>query len=441
MTETLLKSTEHYLQAFKEKGQGEGSDWLSKLREGGITEFEKLGFPSRKLENWKFTNVSELQKTPFQLSSQLEMSEKLISEIEPITEDGLTTIQLVFVNGQLAPRLSHQEDLPEGLILGSLRENLKTHETLIKNHLGQHAKADQDGFVALNTALFQDGTFLFVPKNESFSKWIHLFFITTDAQKPVLAQPRNLILLEESSKAVVIEEHLSLDGNEAFTNVVAEIILGANSSLDYYKIQRENDSSHHISATEVVHARDSRFRQTSLTIGTHLTRNNIHADLVAEGVDSELNGLYLADGKQHLDHHILMDHKKPNGTSRQTFKGIMSGASTGVFGGKVFIHKDAQKTDAQQTNKNILLSENAKAKTKPQLEIYADDVKAAHGAAVGQLDEDALFYLKSRGIGDTKAKNILAYGFASEMIDAIEIEPVREKFLLLLREKLEKQLR
>jgi Fe-S cluster assembly protein SufD len=265
---------------------------------------------------------------------------------------------------------------------------------------------------------------------------IHLLFISTGQRKPTLSQPRNLIVLGVGSQATLVETYAGLSDEVYFTNAVTEVVLGDGARLDHYKLQEESARALHIALTQVHHGRDSRFTSHSVALGAELARNEVRALLASEGSECTLNGLYMATGKQHLDNRTLIDHQSPRCTSRELYKGVLDGQSRGVFSGRVLVRHDAQTTDASQTNKNLLLSDEALVDTKPQLEIFADDVKCAHGAAVGQLDEDALFYLRSRGIGQESAKSLLTYAFASEMVNLIPLAPLRARVRELVTSRL-----
>jgi len=265
---------------------------------------------------------------------------------------------------------------------------------------------------------------------------IHLLFVSSAPGNATLSQPRNLIVLGAGSQATVVETYAGLSDEVYFTNVVTEIVLGDNASLDHYKLQEEGARAFHIALTQVHHGRESRFTSHSIALGAALARNDVRALFATEGSECTLNGLYMATGKQHLDNRTLIDHQSPRCTSRELYKGVLDGQSRGVFSGRVLVRHDAQKTDASQTNKNLLLSDEALVDTKPQLEIFADDVKCAHGAAVGQLDEDALFYLRSRGIGQEAAKSLLTYAFASEMVNLIPLAPLRSRVRELVTSRL-----
>jgi Fe-S cluster assembly protein SufD len=291
--------------------------------------------------------------------------------------------------------------------------------------------------VALNTALHQDGACILIERNVEVSKPLHLLFISSANGRPLASFPRNLIVAAEGSRVSLVEHYAGLNGGGYFTNAVTEIVQGENAAVDYYKIQEERRNAFHIATVQVRQSRSSRFSSHSISMGGALVRNDINAVLDGEGAECTLNGLYTLDGEQHEDNHTRIEHARPHCTSHELYKGILDGSSTGVFNGKIYVHKDAQKTDAKQTNKNLIRSEKAAINTKPQLEIFADDVKCTHGATIGQLDEEAVFYLRARGIGEEEARNLLTCAFARDIIDRIGIEAVRIKLEADLMQRLE----
>ena len=389
------------------------------LRRVAFARFAELGLPTTRQEEWKYTSLAPLAQIPFAPPAgegKLPSLEQLDHLAGPSVDGG---VRLVFVDGRYRPELSSGMGGARGAFVGSLRAALAERPELVERELARHADFQHDALTALNTAFIEDGAFVQLPAGTVLPAPIHLLFVSTARGKPMLAQPRNLILLGASSQATLVESHAGLSDEVYFTNVVTEVVLGENAQLDHYKLQEESARAFHIALTQVHQGRDSRFRSHSVALGAALARNEVRALLASEGSECTLNGLYLATGKQHLDNRTLIDHQSPRCTSRELYKGVLDGQSRGVFSGRVLVRHDAQKTDASQTNKNLLLSDEALVDTKPQLEIFADDVKCAHGAAVGQLDEDALFYLQSRGIGREAAKSLLTYAFASEMVNLI----------------------
>ena len=328
--------------------------------------------------------------------------------------------------------------MPEGVKAGSLASALDSDGGLLEEHLARYASYRRNAFTALNTAFVEDGAFVYLPKDAVVKEPIHLLFLSTASKDPAVCHPRNLIVAGSSAQATVIESYAGLEGGVYFTNAVTEIVTGEQSRIDHTRLQRESERAFHVATMEVSQHRDSAFASRSISIGAKLVRNDLNVLLNGEGCDCTLDGLYLAGGEQHVDNHTTIDHAKPHCSSRELYKGILDGKSTGVFNGKIIVRKDAQKTDARQTNNNLLLSEESLINTKPQLEILADDVKCTHGATIGQLDEEALFYLRTRGIGDAAARSLLTYAFASEIIGRIRIQPIQCRLDLLLSRSLSK---
>jgi len=312
---------------------------------------------------------------------------------------------------------------PEG---GQLGRRLD-HGVLLERHLGRYADPATHAFVALNTAFFEDGTFIEIPKGAVLQKPLHILQVSYGAGQPSVSHPRNLILVGDTGQASIIETYFSLEEDVTFTNAVTEIVAGEGALVDYCKLQQESDAAFHYARVQVQQERSSSVTTHSIQLGGALTREEVQTVLGGEGAESLLHGLYIITGRQHVDNHTLIDHAKAHCSSREVYKGVLEGKSQGVFNGKILVRPDAQKTDSKQSNKNLLLSEDAIINTKPQLEIYADDVKCTHGATVGQIDPEAVFYLRSRGIGVHEAKKLLTYAFANDVMERIKFEPLREK--------------
>ena len=417
MTVQAMEKTNYLAEFEKQKRK----DSFAAARQAAMAAFIELGFPTRNHEEWKYTNVDPIVNSSFQF---------IVPSADPISLQKLEIgnpewHRLVLVNGIFSKELSSLSQLPSGVKVESLAFAIKSDSIIVEQYLAKIADYRKDAFTALNTAFISDGAFIFIPKNVSVDKPIHLLFVSHSKEGGIISQPRNLIVLGENAQAKVVESYVSLEDHNYFTNSVTEVVLTAGANLDYYKDQKESINAFHIGSLAVHQEKDSRFYSTSIALGAKLSRNNLSMDLDAQGVECDLKGIYFVTGTQHVDNHLFVDHKKPNGTSRQHYKGILDGHATGAFSGKIIIQKDAQKTDAEQTNKNLLLSEFAKVDTKPQLEIFADDVKATHGAAIGQLDEDEVFYLKSRGMSEQNARALLTFGFASELVEKIKLDPIR----------------
>ncbi|MBI3999164.1 MAG: Fe-S cluster assembly protein SufD [Candidatus Omnitrophica bacterium] len=431
---------DRYLKAFEllEKEVGAKSpSWISQIRKRAVRDFSNLGFPTLREENWKYTNVNSIAQTSFAFPSDHAAPQLSAGQLEPFGFGGSRGQRFVFVNGFYASELSSEAPSRNGPRAESLESVLTRDPKLAEPYLARLAPYDRHIFTALNTAFMHQGAFIYLPEGKVLNEPIHLLFVSSPQEEAMIFQPRVLIVAGKNSRAAVIENYVSLGSSPYFTNTVTEIVLEEGAFLEHYKLQRESENAFHVGTTHVRQSRASKFRSFSLALGAKLCRNNLNVNLDQEGAGCTLNGLYLVTGEQHVDHTTLIDHSKPNGTSNQIYKGILSGKATGVFSGKVLVHKDAQKTDAHQINKNLLLSDQSTMNTKPQLEILADDVQCTHGAAVGQLDEKAIFYFETRGISREKARKLLSYGFANEVIQAISYEPIRTELNRLVFKRLE----
>ena len=414
---------------------GKDLPWLHTVRQTGLEAFSRLGFPTPKQENWKYTNLKPITKHSFQQSFKTCVGLD-IDDLGEAALPGLDAYRLVFVNGQYARLLSKTSKPITGLSISSMAQALEANADFVQQHLAKIGHSKDNGFLALNQSLFSDGAAIHIAKNTYVDKPIHLVFVSTVMRDPTWHQLRNLIVAEANSQATIIESYLPLEDSVYLNNSNTEITLADNAQLEHYKLQQESDQGFHISTLDVNQDRDSRFNSHSLAFGSRIARNDINIGLNAKGAECSLNGLYLGTGRQHIDFHTRVDHRQPHGTSKENYKGILAGRSRAVFNGQVYVHPHAQKTDAQQSNKNLLLSEHAEIDTKPQLEIYADDVKCAHGATVGQLDEQMLFYLRSRGLSEATARGMLTYGFASDLVEQLKIPEIRERISHLLLERL-----
>ena len=432
MVTEIVRRENSYRRAFlelQERREGESVAWLERLRAGAMERFEESGFPSVKDEEWKYTNVAAIAAVDFQPAS-------LQTSVEgEVDLQGLALFrhletaksQLVFFNGKLRKDLSALTAIPEGVVALDLSAAIadERYREIIWKHLAQQADYVVNGFTALNTALISHGVFVYIPKDAIVSVPLNLLFISEGAH--IASFPRVLVVAEDNSRATLIESYASTKDSKYFTNAVVEIVLKDGASLEHYKLQRESTEAFHIATTVADLGRNSRYDATTITFGAQLSRHDFHVTMDHEGAECWVDGLYLVTDSQHTDTHSVIDHRKPHCTSHQLYKGILDGKSRAVFNGKVFVRHDAQKTDAMQTNKNLLLSNEARVDTKPQLEILADDVKCAHGAAVGQIEEDELFYLETRGIHPDLARNLLTYGFAEEVIGKIKIDSIRNQ--------------
>jgi Fe-S cluster assembly protein SufD len=342
----------------------------------------------------------------------------------------------VFLDGQFAPDLSHVE-LPEGVTAASLRSAITDHAEAVERHLGRYLNIERDPFCALNTAFIDDGGYIRVPTKAVIERPIHLLFVATSGATPVMTHPRNLIVVEKEAQVTVVEDYISF-GTEipTLSNAVTELVVGENASVAHVLIEREHLQSYNISTLRIEQSRSANIASHSLLLGGALVRNNVHPVLAGEGGECLINGLFVGSGQQHLDNYMLVEHASPHCASRQFYNGILDGHAHGVFHGRIIVHKDAQKTDAKQTNRNLLLTDDAQIDTKPQLEIYADDVKCTHGATIGQIEENALFYLRSRGIAEIEARRLLLEAFAGECVDRMQAGPARDHARRLIEQHL-----
>ncbi len=403
------------------EAQGTAPDWLSSLRGAGIAQFEKAGFPTMKDEDWHFTSVASIADSTFHLAAKA-------AAISPRDVKRLTFEQpdwhtIVFVNGRYSADLSSFAGEDSGIRVGSLAEAIRSGKGRPERHVSKIAPPAANSFTALNAAFISDGAFIEVPADTSMKKTIHLVFIASGAD--TVSHPRNVIVAARNSRCAIVESYVSLDEAKYLTNAVTEIQIAEGARVDHYKLQRESSHAFHVGTIQVHQSKASQFNSFSFATGAQLSRTNIYTTLDGEGAACTLNGLYLADGTQHVDHQTRIEHVQPNCPSREVYKGVLDGRSHGVFNGKVYVHPEAQKTDGKQSNNNLLLSPTARVDTKPQLEIFADDVKCTHGATVGRLDDNAMFYLNSRGIGKEAARTLLTYAFAADVLEMIELEPLK----------------
>jgi len=427
-------------EAFEKSLNGEASSGIHAIRKQAIARFAELGFPTTRDEEWKYTDVSSLAKVPFHILPGDTPQGLTSGEIEPFRYQNLTPNTMVWVNGRFSRELStiSRTSIPQrGVRAESVAETLGNDPELLIRHLSKYARYDDNAFTALSTAFFQDGAFLSFPDGIVLEDPIHLLFVSTKLSGPTALHPRNLILIGKNCQVSILESHRSLTEDACFTNAVTEILLGENSVLEYHQLQDERDQSFHVGTTHVRQQRSSTFTSHTISLGGALVRNNLIGVLEGEGAECTMNGLYVATGRQHIDNHTEIDHAMPHCNSHELYKGILAGRSKGVFNGKIRVRKDAQKTDAKQTNKNLVLSDNASVDTKPQLEIFANDVRCTHGATIGQLDEEAIFYLRSRGIGEGKARDMLIDAFAGDVIDRIKLEPLSKSLHEIIHRRLE----
>ncbi|MDK2973414.1 MAG: Fe-S cluster assembly protein SufD [Candidatus Sumerlaeota bacterium] len=409
--------------------------WLTERRTRGFDSFAELGLPTQAMEEWRFTSLKPLQETEFTLAAPgAPVAQEVI---DCYSYAGLEKHQLVFVDGIYHSELSSIAKLPKGVTLMPLRQAIVEKEDLVRQYLGRETNPDKHAFTALNDALMQDGVFLHVAAGAVAEEPIQLLFLTSERGAGTAANLRNLVILEESAEASFVETHAAA-GTDAvyFTNAITEFFSAKNAKVDHYVIQRESTSAIHISSFHAYQERDSVVRSHTIDFGGGLVRHNLWGRLDGDACEAILNGLYMLRGNQHVDNFMWVEHMKEHIPSHELYKGILDDSSSAVFSGRIYVHREAQKTDAKQTNQNLLLTDTAKVNTKPQLEIYADDVKCTHGATIGQLDPQAQFYLESRGVPRNAARALLVKAFASDITERIRLESVRNTVENLLNERL-----
>jgi Fe-S cluster assembly protein SufD len=421
---TATQAPEKYLEIFDQFSGRTASQprWLQSLRQDAFARFSETGFPTTHDEDWRFTNVTAVANMAFGLAGFETINRE---QLEGFGASEFAS-HVVFVNGLFSKELSRFAALPKGVTVGSLAAQLKNNPAGLEPHLGRYLNVRLDPFAALNTALFEDGVFIQVPEGVSVEAPIYVLYVTVPGTMPTMNHPRNLIIAGKSSQVTVVEDYVSLGEGSTFSNAATELVAGDNASVSHYMIVREGDQAYNFSTLRIQQGRSANVATHSLLLSGALVRNNVHPVLAGEGSECLINGLFMANGRQHMDNYMLVEHASPHCDSRQFYNGILNGQSHGVFHGRIIVHKDAQKTDAKQTNRNLLLSDDAQIDTKPQLEIYADDVKCTHGATIGQFDENALFYLRSRGLAEAAARHVLLLAFANECLDRMNSPQVRE---------------
>jgi Fe-S cluster assembly protein SufD len=427
-----------YQEAFERfagNGGGRGPSTLLARRRAAFDRFARTGFPTVKDEEWRFTPVTPIARTSWRLDGK-GGGQVGAQDLEPYRFGATEWCTLVFVDGQFDPALSHRPELPAGVTVEPLGEALARDPLLVESSYAQVATPDLTPFAALNAAFAREGALVRVSAGVDLAAPIHLLYVTTDAAAGAAVQVRTVLLVEPAARAQLVESYAGLGTGASFHNVVTEVVVGQGAWVEHTRIQRENEAAFHIGLTQVEQARDSHYRSFTLAAGGALARHDLRARLSGENIETLLYGLYLGRGEQLVDNHTTIFHDQPNCRSWEVYKGILDDRSHAVFNGKVFVQPEAQKTDAKQTNRNLLLSEGAKVDTKPQLEIFADDVKCTHGATVGRIDESAFFYLQSRGIPRAEAQQILTYAFAAEVVNEVASTPVREALDALVAHRL-----
>jgi Fe-S cluster assembly protein SufD len=427
----VAEEKEHYLASFAKDEKAfarSGPVWLQELRRAAIRRFEALGFPTLRDEAWRFTSVEAIAKTPFERPEPAAGAEReaVPEALRERLFDGLGAVRIAFIDGFYSRELSSRR-LESGVVVSSLKEALETSPGLVQAALASRARFENHAFVALNTAFLEDGAFVHVPDGMVVEELIHILHLSSRSARPRVTHPRTLVLAGRGSQAVLVESYAGAEEGAAFTNAVTEIAAGEGAVLHHTRIQEEGLEAFHISTQAVHLERSSNYRSISISLGGALVRNDVEAVLDGEGVDCVLDGLYVATGRQHIDNFTRIEHARPHCHSWELYKGILDDAARAVFCGKIHVHQDAQKTDAKQSNRNLLLSPDAVVNTKPQLEIFADDVKCTHGATIGQIDEEAVFYLRSRGLDRTAARQLLTHAFAAEILGEVRPQALRKR--------------
>ena len=430
-TESLVEKFSHFEAAASQP------KWLAPVRKAGLASFAGEGFPKLSDEDWRFTNVAPLAKLPLQPAAPAVVNGAETKLLADAVFTKLPGHCLVFVNGFFCAKLSNIKSVTGGVRIENLAAALAQDSTLIEKHLGRYAHTAGNSFAALNQALFTDGAFIFVPKGVAVAEPVQLIYISSAKQNGEMILPRNLIIAEANSQLTVVESYISTSSVAYFTNAVTEILAGDNAAVEHVKLQDESAEAFHIATIAGEFGRASNVSVHSFALGAKLSRTNIRTKLAGEGLECILNGLYLTKDEQLADHHMIVEHAQPHCASHEYFNGILDDKSKGVFHGRILVREIAQKTDAKQTNKNLLLSDDASADTKPQLEIYADDVKCTHGATIGQLNDESIFYLRSRGMSKDAARQMLIHAFAGEIIERIKCEPARAVIDKLVWDRLE----
>jgi Fe-S cluster assembly protein SufD len=424
-TDTLVapeSSIEGYRLDFEEADRISSEPaWLKEIRRSALGFFEREGFPTMKDEDWHFTNVGPIAGRIFRTPGDgSPVSSEAIARFSH-QQDWYT---IVFVNGHPIGGADNP-GVPEGVSISTLAAEISQDSDLLKRHFSKLASTESGSFTALNAAMAKDGAVIRIAADAVVDKPIHLLFISDTSAHGSAVHTRNLVFADRHSQSTVVESYVSVGGDDYFTNAVTEVFVADGARLSHYKLQTEHGTAFHVGTINVHQARSSRYESFSFATGAKLSRTNVYSTLAGESAEVVMNGLYMVDGAQHVDHQTRIEHVAPNCPSHELYKGILDGRSHGVFNGKVYVHPEAQKTDGKQSNNNLLLSDSARIDTKPQLEIFADDVKCTHGATVGRLDETALFYMRSRGVGPAQAKRLLTYAFAADVLEKIELEPLR----------------
>ncbi|MGB0714427.1 MAG: Fe-S cluster assembly protein SufD [Phycisphaerae bacterium] len=412
-----------FAELFSKAITADAPKWVKDRREAAFARYASYGIPTIKDEEWRYTDVSRVAESSYVLPPTIDES-RVVSLVAEHAIDEAVAVA-VFVNGRFSKGLSRLEGLSDRVVMGSLADQLASDNPDVQSNWGRCDEHESSSFSSLNEALFEDGLFLSVSHEVVLEKPIQALFVTIGDGEPVCVSPRVLAVLGTSCQASLVETHVG--EGEYFTNNVTEILAGENAVFDHYHVERESERSVHMSTIQMLQARNSNVASKVISLDGQLIRHDMGVKLDGEGADCNLRGFYMVDGERHVDNHLHVDHAKPHCDSREFFKGVLDGAGRGVFRGRILVREHAQKTDAKQTNQSLLLSGEARVESKPQLEIFADDVKCTHGATIGQIDESAMFYLQSRGLSKDAARTLLVYAFACESLDEIKVDTLREQ--------------
>jgi len=431
---------EYFGEEFKKLQASDPDAFLSNVRKEGFANFNGKGIPTHKNEEWKYSSlgINNLFKKEYQVTEVAEALQVTKADVDKMRLPGFEKAnELIFVNGKYIPELSTIRSSEEQLVIMPLEEAENgAYKEIVKEHLGKSALFINDGIHALNTSFIYGGVFIFAVKKQIIEKPVYLYHISDARDNHILSQPRSLVYVEDRAKLQVVETYKTIGSMDSFTNEVTEIMVKRDAIFEHYKIQNDNASASQVGTTHVRQIGKSYAHTLVISLNGDTIRNNTNIIMETEGNEAHMYGLYLLKGNTHVDNHTLVDNKMPNCFSNELYKGVIDGNATGVFSGKIFVRPDAQKTNAYQTNNNILLSDKASVNSKPQLEIYADDVKCSHGCTVGRLDEEALFYLQTRGISKDHAQAMLLEAYAASIVEQIKIEPLREYAEQLIAERL-----
>ncbi len=412
--------------AFERKLNGGSKTFLHEIRKAAMQDLTELNFPTQHNEDWKYTDISPIVNNDFVPALILVRPKLKSTDIEKYIFKNFECHIIVFINGIFSEELSEIKELPRGALIGSLKKLYKEKPQLVDLHFNKISK-NENAFGALNTAYASDGFAAIIPDGMIVEKPVQILYLNSSETGRLLSVPRNFLMIGKNSRLSVISNYRGCGSEKYFSNIVTEILIDENGILDFYKVQYENDDAYHIEKVQAIQKKNSVFNHYNINFGGAIVRNDINSLLDDENIETHFYGLYLAHGKQHIDNHTFADHVRPNCMSNELYKGILDDSAHGVFNGKIIVRKNAQKTNAYQSNKTILLSRTARIDTKPQLEIFADDVKCSHGATVGQLDEEAEFYIRSRGVPQELAKSMLIRAFANDVIGKVKIEPLKEQ--------------